>query len=93
MAVNCYFTFPTVYFALRAEAVLKDSGCSFKMVPVPRAISSSCGTALRCPCEEIDAIKEVLENNKVQWDNVHLLQEEEPRPRSRGLLARKEARA
>ena len=93
MAVNCYFTFPTVYFALRAEAVLKDSGCSFKMVPVPRAISSSCGTALRCPCEEIDAIKEVLENNKVQWDNDTSCRKRSRARRSRGLLARKEARA
>jgi len=46
----CYLTFPTTYFALRSEAVLQETPLDFKLVPVPRSISSSCGTALRCSC-------------------------------------------
>ncbi len=60
MAYSCYITFPTTYFAIRAESVLKNDDYSFKMVPVPRSISSSCGTALRCSCEELAVIREKL---------------------------------
>ena len=89
MTTNCFFTFPTIYFALRAEAVLNetDRSFSFKMVPVPRVISSSCGTALRCGCQDIDAVKEILAKYDVQWENVHHIEEKEFR--LPGFLGRK----
>ena len=63
MAVYCYLTFPTTYDAIRAEKLLQQKSYPFKMVPVPRSISSSCGTALRCACSDSRAIKDYL----VSW--------------------------
>ncbi len=73
MDVHCYITFPTVYFTLRAEAVLSKEPYSFKLLPVPRDISSSCGTALRCSCEEVEVIIELFKKNLVEFESVHRL--------------------
>jgi hypothetical protein len=75
MAYNCYITFPTTYFAIRAESLLKREEFKFKMVPVPRVISSSCGTALRCSCEEIYAIRNYLLQNGLELESFYKLKE------------------
>ncbi|NMD42982.1 MAG: DUF3343 domain-containing protein [Firmicutes bacterium] len=61
----CYLTFSTTYFALRSEALLRETTLPFKLVPVPRSISSSCGTALRCSCTDLATIRETLERSRV----------------------------
>ncbi len=76
MVYSCYITFPTTYFAIRAESVLKNEDFVFKMVPVPRSISSSCGTALRCQCEEITRIKDALIQNDLELEGFYRLREE-----------------
>lgn len=75
MAYYCYITFPTTFFAIRSESMLKNKSCSFKMVPVPRSISSSCGTALRCDCNELAAINKILQNNKIEIEGFYRLEE------------------
>ena len=39
--------FASVSHALRAEKILKETGIPFKLIPVPRHISSDCGVSLR----------------------------------------------
>jgi hypothetical protein len=39
--------FTSVSHALRAEKILKEAGIPFKLIPVPRHISSDCGVCLR----------------------------------------------
>ena len=73
MASPCYFTFPTTFFALKAERVLNNTACAFKLVPVPRAISTSCGIALRCSGEEVEPIKTVFKENDVSFSDIHNL--------------------
>ena len=77
MAVYCYITFPTTYFALRAEDLLRQSALSFKMVPVPRSISSSCGTALRCLCPELQQVEHYLRENRVEVEGTYEVEEKE----------------
>ncbi|HAA33715.1 MAG TPA: hypothetical protein DCD97_00215, partial [Firmicutes bacterium] len=48
MTKKCYFTFPNTHQAIRAEKALAKENLEYKMVPVPRSISSSCGIALCC---------------------------------------------
>lgn len=76
MTASCYITFPTTFFAIRAESILKKQSCSYKMVPVPRVISSSCGTALRCECDNIEEIKFILLENNVELEGFYKLKEE-----------------
>ncbi len=75
MTANCYITFPTTFFAIKAESLLKNQPFVFKMVPVPRRISSSCGTALRCGCEEITAVREYLMHNGLELEGLYRLEE------------------
>ncbi len=76
MVRSCYITFPTTFFAIRAESLLKKFSYPYKMVPVPRVISSSCGTALRCDCENIRAIRDYLLENKLKLESYYRLEEE-----------------
>jgi len=75
MPHSCYITFPTTYYAIRAESLLRKNSYSFKMVPVPRVISSSCGTAMRCSCEDISAIRNILLQNELQLESFFKLEE------------------
>jgi hypothetical protein len=75
MVYSCYITFQTTFFAIRSESLLKKKGFKFKMVPVPRSISSSCGTALRCSCTDIDAIRTFLLQNEVEPERYYRLEE------------------
>ena len=75
MAYSCYITFPTTFYAIRAESLLKPEGFNFKMVPVPRAISSSCGTALRCNCELLETIRTFLLGQNLELESFYRLEE------------------
>lgn len=77
MVGYCYVTFATTHFALSAEAALRETTFDFKLVPVPRSISSSCGVALRCSCEEKTAIKEILLQAGVDIEGVYTLEGEQ----------------
>lgn len=60
MTYNCYITFPSIHAAIQAEDILRLSPLAFKMVPVPRSISTSCGTAVKCACGDLEAVKNYL---------------------------------
>jgi len=76
MAINCYVTFPTTFYAIRAESLLKKKEVAFRMVPVPRAISSSCGTALRCDCSDLLPIRRYLTEHNTEMESFYQLEED-----------------
>jgi len=57
--------FHSVSYALKAEKILKSKNISYKLIPVPRHISSDCGFCVRFPShlhqQVVDAIKDVVE--------------------------------
>ncbi len=75
MEKACFFTFPATYQAIKAEKRLAGEKWQFKMVPVPRSISSSCGIALRCLPEEAPEIKSFLEINYVEIEGIYEIEE------------------
>ena len=77
MSTACYITFPTTYNAIRGEKILKDTPYSYRMVPVPRTISSSCGTALKCYCSELEEIRDLLIQSNVEYEETHQIEEKE----------------
>ncbi len=54
--VYCVVTFHITQHALIFEKAMKEIGCPIKLMPVPRQVSSSCGTAARVPCEKEEEI-------------------------------------
>lgn len=85
----CYFTFSTIYEALRAEKNIIQKNLEFKMVPVPRRISSNCGTALRCLPENAAAIRAGLEEASVEVEGFYEIVESIPAERLSFLRKRK----
>lgn len=56
--------------ALLLEEKAKEVEPDFRLIPVPRAISSSCGLAGKSNLE-ISKIKEILSQNKIEPDGIY----------------------
>jgi hypothetical protein len=52
--------FQSVNGALLAEKLLKKKGVEYKLIPVPRHLSSDCGVCLRFLLENESQIKEAI---------------------------------
>lgn len=75
MTKKCYFTFLTTHQAIKAEMLLAKENYEYKMVPVPRSISSSCGIALCCSPEDAQSIKDFLEEYSIVIEGFFELEE------------------
>ncbi len=66
-----YMTFKSVSYAMKAEAVFKKNNLNFKIIPVPRSISSSCGLCIRFHKEDSDKLISAINNNNLEYDNIY----------------------
>lgn len=65
-----YITFHSVSSALMLEAHLnQDTGC--RVVPVPRALSSSCGYAVQIEMEEAPLTALLQGDDTIEWEGVY----------------------
>jgi len=64
--------FKSVNHALMAEKVLKSEGIPFKLIPVPKQISSDCGVCLRFAAESEEQIVQAL-SGKVEIGEIRPL--------------------
>lgn len=67
----CVITFHVTQHALIFEKFMNDKGIPIKLMPVPRQISSSCGTAAKIPCELENSIKKWCESENIPIDEFH----------------------
>jgi hypothetical protein len=65
-----YMTFKSVSYAMKVEAALKKQNVKYKIIPVPRSISSSCGLCVRFCDEDLDTIKRVITDNSLVYENI-----------------------
>ncbi|WIV13259.1 DUF3343 domain-containing protein [Proteiniborus sp. MB09-C3] len=71
----CIVTFHTTNHALTFEKMLKRKGIDVKLMPVPRQVSSSCGTAAQFPCELRDKISTICLEQHIEIDEIHKIEE------------------
>lgn len=57
--------------AVRGEKILQEANISCRMVPVPRHISSDCGSCLRLNAELQAAAEKALEENGCEIEGIH----------------------
>lgn len=69
----CVITFPSIYQALNFEKLLKKHNITVKLMPVPRELSSSCGSCGKIDCESKDMVLELCNNNGIEIDDFHRL--------------------
>lgn len=67
----CVVTFHITQHALIFEKVLKNKGIDVKLMPVPRQVSSSCGTAAKVPCELEKEIKSLCNEKNLQIEGFY----------------------
>ncbi len=67
-----YMTFKSVSYAMKVETEVKKHDIEYKVIPVPRSISSSCGICIRFFKSDMDKMKDIIENNKLVYDNIYL---------------------
>lgn len=70
-ALDGLFTFFASHHAIRAERVMQTSGFAALLVPGPKELSPNCGVALRFKHSQLDAALAVLEDKRVQVDDIH----------------------
>jgi len=81
----CIMTFHATYHALGFEKVLKEQNIDVKLIPVPRDLSSSCGSAARFRCQDLSSVKALVDEYCIEVDELYEREEETDRP---GLLDR-----
>lgn len=63
-------TFHQLTEALSFEKYCKQKDIKVRLIPVPRAISSSCG--LSAKLDDIENIKDKLEQEDIEYDEIYL---------------------
>lgn len=66
-----YMTFKSVSYAMKAEAELKKSEIKYKMIPVPRSISSSCGLCARFYKDDMNKLNVIIEKGSIDYDKIY----------------------
>ncbi|WP_026476122.1 DUF3343 domain-containing protein [Alkaliphilus transvaalensis] len=71
----CVVTFHSTYHALNFEKVMLENGILTKLMPVPRQVSTSCGTAAEIPCEERQRISKICIDYSVEIAEIHKIED------------------
>ncbi|MDO5708061.1 MAG: DUF3343 domain-containing protein [Andreesenia angusta] len=69
----CVLTFNTTNYALDFEKKAKEEGIYTRLMPVPRNLSASCGTAAEIDYSFKDSIEEFCRSNNIEFDRIYEL--------------------
>ena len=61
----CIATFFSHYGAMRCKKMCEKNGITARMMPVPRMLSSSCGTCVRMETEDPDSLPRTEETEQL----------------------------
>lgn len=64
-------TFKSTNFALQGEQVFNDNSFVFKTIPTPRDVSTSCGLSLLFLMDDIDMVKELIDEGHLNIDSMY----------------------
>lgn len=75
---NCYcvVTFHVTQQALVFEKALREYNLGVKLMPAPRQVSTSCGTAALILCEDEKRIREICNERDISFDEFHKVSNE-----------------
>lgn len=64
-------TFKSTNYALQGEQIFKENRLTFKTIPTPREVSTSCGLSLLFLVGDIEKIKELIEKGHLAIDGLY----------------------
>lgn len=56
--------------SIRMSNILKKNSVTHRMIPVPRHLSSDCGYCVRISNSDADTVKNLIEQNSVEFDRI-----------------------
>ena len=62
--------FHSTQYAIWTGKILKKSGFEYKMIPIPRHLSSDCGYCVRIRKADTEKIKLILRSNKIEFQDI-----------------------
>jgi hypothetical protein len=62
--------FQSVQAAIRAEKILASAGIPYKLIPVPRHLSSDCGFCVRFNWPDRDRVEKLLADVNLRIDRI-----------------------
>ncbi len=62
--------FPSASDTLRADKVMKAHGIRYKLITVPRQLSSDCGVCLRIERQDAEATREALTGEGIRIEGI-----------------------
>lgn len=73
---NILITFDSTNYAIQCETVLKEKRIKGQIMPTPREITKSCGISIRVEYEELEKIKELINDRKIKVKMLYSFGEE-----------------
>lgn len=73
----CVITFHSTHHSLIFEKVLKQRDFQVRLMPVPRQVSSSCGTAAEFPCNFKEDILKICHEEDIEIDEVYKIEQKD----------------
>lgn len=67
---KCVVLFHSTSSAIKSEKVVKEAGLKVKLIPIPRHLSSDCGICLSFDPSKRQAVEEILQSNKVDYQGI-----------------------
>lgn len=64
-------TFKSTHYAIQAEGGFRENNISFKTIPTPREITVSCGLAILFTLDDMDKVKELVDNGILLIDSMY----------------------
>lgn len=70
-AEKVVITFYTTTDAMAMEQVCKEENADGRLIPVPTAITAGCGLAWCSEPEKESKLREIMQNNEINWQEIH----------------------
>ncbi len=63
----------SISLGLRIEDLVKKEGLSYKLIPVPRHLSSDCGFCVRILQEDSEKVQDLLQEHEIEIQAIEAL--------------------
>lgn len=70
-------SFNSTHQAIKCDKVFGKNKIDYTVLPTPREISQSCGMSIRFLLEDIDTIKEIIEQNQIEYKAMYKIFKED----------------
>ena len=70
-------SFNSTHQAIKCDKAFGKNEIDYTVLPTPREISQSCGMSIRFGLEDIDTIKEIIDQNQIEYKSMHRIFKED----------------